>query len=68
MRRSTERILTTHVGSLPCPADLREMWSTSAHCIGMPNFNAEVDGQRESVFRFYRLINSFLWQEVVKVQ
>jgi len=27
MKRSTERILTTHVGSLPRPADLREMWS-----------------------------------------
>src|SRR5206468_11527956 len=27
MRRSTERILTMHVGSLPRPADLREMWS-----------------------------------------
>ena len=27
MRRSTERILTTHVGSLPRPSDLREMWS-----------------------------------------
>jgi 5-methyltetrahydropteroyltriglutamate--homocysteine methyltransferase len=27
MRRSTKRILTTHVGSLPRPADLREMWS-----------------------------------------
>jgi 5-methyltetrahydropteroyltriglutamate--homocysteine methyltransferase len=27
MRRSTGRILTTHVGSLPRPADLREMWS-----------------------------------------
>src|SRR5919109_4791037 len=27
MRRSAERILTTHVGSLPRPADLREMWS-----------------------------------------
>ena len=27
MRRSTERILTTHVGSLPRPTDLREMWS-----------------------------------------
>src|SRR4029450_1579651 len=27
MRRSTERILTTQVGSLPRPADLREMWS-----------------------------------------
>src|SRR6266850_2468009 len=27
MRRSTERILTTHVGSLPRPADLREIWS-----------------------------------------
>jgi 5-methyltetrahydropteroyltriglutamate--homocysteine methyltransferase len=27
MRRSTDRILTTHVGSLPRPADLREMWS-----------------------------------------
>jgi len=27
MRRSTERILTTHAGSLPRPADLREMWS-----------------------------------------
>ena len=52
MRRSTERILTTHVDSLPCPADLREMWSNSAHCIGMPNFNAEADAQRESVFRF----------------
>ena len=27
MKRSTERILTTHAGSLPRPADLREMWS-----------------------------------------
>jgi 5-methyltetrahydropteroyltriglutamate--homocysteine methyltransferase len=27
MRRSTDRILTTHVGSLPRPADLRDMWS-----------------------------------------
>ena len=27
MRRSTDRILTTHVGSLPRPTDLREMWS-----------------------------------------
>src|SRR5215468_12233940 len=27
MRRSTDRILTTHVGSLPRPADLRVMWS-----------------------------------------
>src|SRR5688500_15385132 len=27
MQRSTDRILTTHVGSLPRPADLREMWS-----------------------------------------
>src|SRR5918994_2171720 len=27
MRRSTDRILTTHVGSLPRPADLRELWS-----------------------------------------
>ena len=27
MRRSTDRILTTHVGSLPRPADLRSMWS-----------------------------------------
>jgi 5-methyltetrahydropteroyltriglutamate--homocysteine methyltransferase len=27
MRRSTDRILTTHVGSLPRPADLRAMWS-----------------------------------------
>ena len=27
MRRSIKRILTTHVGSLPRPADLREMWS-----------------------------------------
>ena len=27
MRRSTDRILTTHVGSLPRPPDLREMWS-----------------------------------------
>src|SRR5690349_15520384 len=26
MRPSTERILTTHVGSLPRPADLRAMW------------------------------------------
>ncbi|HXG50217.1 MAG TPA: cobalamin-independent methionine synthase II family protein [candidate division Zixibacteria bacterium] len=30
MRRSTERILTTHVGSLPRPDDLREMWSKHA--------------------------------------
>ena len=27
MRRSTDRILTTHAGSLPRPTDLREMWS-----------------------------------------
>ena len=27
MNRSTERILTTHVGSLPRPADLRAMWA-----------------------------------------
>ncbi|MDP2605666.1 MAG: hypothetical protein Q8S00_24240 [Deltaproteobacteria bacterium] len=27
MRRSTDRILTTHAGNLPRPADLREMWS-----------------------------------------
>ena len=27
MRRSVNRILTTHAGSLPRPADLREMWS-----------------------------------------
>jgi 5-methyltetrahydropteroyltriglutamate--homocysteine methyltransferase len=27
MRRSIDHILTTHVGSLPRPADLREMWS-----------------------------------------
>lgn len=27
MKRSTDRILTTHVGSLPRPADLRAMWS-----------------------------------------
>src|SRR6184192_2600191 len=26
MKRSTDRILTTHVGSLPRPADLRAMW------------------------------------------
>src|SRR5262245_19896009 len=30
MRRSTERILTTHVGSLPRPADLREMWKQTS--------------------------------------
>jgi 5-methyltetrahydropteroyltriglutamate--homocysteine methyltransferase len=27
MKRSTDRILTTHVGSLPRPGDLRAMWS-----------------------------------------
>jgi 5-methyltetrahydropteroyltriglutamate--homocysteine methyltransferase len=27
MRQSTDRILTTHTGSLPRPDDLREMWS-----------------------------------------
>jgi 5-methyltetrahydropteroyltriglutamate--homocysteine methyltransferase len=27
MRRSVDRILTTHAGSLPRPADLREIWS-----------------------------------------
>src|SRR6059036_1211176 len=27
MKRSTDRILTTHVGSLPRPADLRAMWA-----------------------------------------
>jgi 5-methyltetrahydropteroyltriglutamate--homocysteine methyltransferase len=30
MRRSTEHILTTHVGSLPRPADLRAMWAKKA--------------------------------------
>jgi 5-methyltetrahydropteroyltriglutamate--homocysteine methyltransferase len=30
MKRSTERILTTHVGSLPRPADLRAMWAKGA--------------------------------------
>src|SRR4029434_10542955 len=30
MKRSTERILTTHVGSLPRPADLRAMWAHKA--------------------------------------
>ena len=30
MKRSTERILTTHVGSLPRPADLRAMWAKNA--------------------------------------
>src|SRR3990172_8945646 len=30
MKRSTERILTTHVGSLPRPADLRAMWAKKA--------------------------------------
>jgi 5-methyltetrahydropteroyltriglutamate--homocysteine methyltransferase len=30
MRHSTERILTTHVGSLPRPADLRAMWAKKA--------------------------------------
>ncbi len=30
MRRSTDRILTTHAGSLPRPADLRDMWSKKA--------------------------------------
>ena len=27
MKRSTDRILITHVGSLPRPADLRAMWA-----------------------------------------
>ena len=27
MKRSADRILTTHVGSLPRPADLRAMWA-----------------------------------------
>ena len=30
MKRSTERILTTHVGSLPRPTDLRAMWAKKA--------------------------------------
>lgn len=30
MRRSVDRILTTHAGSLPRPADLRELWSSAA--------------------------------------
>src|SRR5258708_31000176 len=30
MKRSTERILTTHVGSRPRPADLRAMWAKKA--------------------------------------
>ena len=30
MKRSTERILTTHVGSLPRPVDLRAMWAKKA--------------------------------------
>ena len=30
MKRSTERILTTHVGSRPQPTDLRAMWAKKA--------------------------------------
>ncbi|MGZ9243252.1 MAG: hypothetical protein ACXW6K_22510 [Candidatus Binatia bacterium] len=30
MKRSTERILTTHVGSLPRPNDLRAMWANKS--------------------------------------
>ena len=30
MKRSTDHILTTHVGSLPRPADLRAMWAKKA--------------------------------------
>lgn len=30
MKRSTERILTTHVGSLPRPNDLRAMWAKTS--------------------------------------
>ena len=34
MRRSTERILTTHTGSLPRPADLRAIWSKKTSAAG----------------------------------
>ena len=30
MKRSTERIITTQVGSLPRPNDLRKMWDDPA--------------------------------------
>jgi hypothetical protein len=46
MRRSTERILTTHVGSLPRPADLRKMWSKQtsglAEAVGLPRKKWEI--------------------------
>jgi 5-methyltetrahydropteroyltriglutamate--homocysteine methyltransferase len=37
MKRSTERILTTQVGSLPRPIDLRKMWDD--RLAGRPSFN-----------------------------
>jgi 5-methyltetrahydropteroyltriglutamate--homocysteine methyltransferase len=40
LRRSTERILTTQVGSLPRPIDLRKMWDD--RLAGRPSFNREV--------------------------
>ncbi|MBV9601693.1 MAG: methionine synthase [Chloroflexi bacterium] len=39
MRRSTERILTTQVGSLPRPIDLRKMWDD--RLVGRPSFNQQ---------------------------
>ena len=39
MRRSTERILTTQVGSLPRPIDLRKMWDD--RLARRPSFNQE---------------------------
>ncbi|HEV8716434.1 MAG TPA: methionine synthase, partial [Candidatus Binatia bacterium] len=43
MKRSTERILTTHAGSLPRPADLREMLTAKSQ--GQP-YNHEAFAER----------------------
>jgi 5-methyltetrahydropteroyltriglutamate--homocysteine methyltransferase len=41
MRRSTDRIITTHAGSLPRPAKLREAWASKATG---PHNEAELEG------------------------
>ena len=44
MRRSTDRILTTHAGSLPRPSALQEAWSK-------PSTGSEDDSELDALLR-----------------
>ena len=44
MKHSTDRILTTHVGSLPRPNDLRKMWDD--RLAGRPSFDKKAFAER----------------------